>query len=104
FCAECAGHKGSGDECGRAEQQLAACRTMVGLRHGHLRWYYGAISNKVKAWGLVSAPAMARRVSAEASGPRAPSATTSGSSPGPTRWAKVLAMSSRCPNPSSQVA
>src|SRR5207237_1151773 len=51
----------------------------------HLRWNSGAISNKVKAWGLVSALAMARRVSAEASGPRAVSATASGSRPGPTR-------------------
>ena len=56
-----------------------------------------AATSAPAAW--LSARATARRVSAEASGPSAVSASPSDRAVRPSRWAKVLAMSSRCAKP-----
>src|SRR5205823_11771625 len=58
----------------RAKQQGAPGRVGEVWAHDHLRKNSGAINSIVNACGLLSAVAMARRVSAEASGPIAASA------------------------------
>src|SRR6185503_16308351 len=96
---------GSGENRAGAEQQGAPGRGLEAGAHGdHLRRNSGAINSIVSACGLLSARSIARRVSAEASGPSAVSMIAGGSNRSPTRCAKLLAMSSRWPRPSSQEA